>query len=365
MGKIPPLPYVKEQRDRHGRALWYFRRNGRYWRLPGEAHSPEWTVAYHEAKAASEPQAPPDDAVATYPPKSMGALILEYQHSPEWRGLKPASRRVYGYVLDWLMRRHGTKPVALIRRKHIKKWRDARSDTPGMANMVVSVARTLMTFAIDNDYRDRDDNPALRIKLFKLGEHRAWTAEEIARFEAYWPPGTMQRRAYALARYTGQRCGDVAAMTRAHRQGGRIRVIQQKTGTELWVAEDKALTAELALGEQGHMSLLTKTDGGSFDGESLSPWMADAIEAAGLPEDCVMHGLRKVAARDMANSGCSVHEIMSVTGHKSLKEVERYTKAADQMRLADVAILKVERNRMRTASGKRSPRSSGKRKPEA
>jgi hypothetical protein len=41
-----------------------------------------------------------------------------------------------------------------------------------------------------------------------------------------------------------------------------------------------------------------------------------------------MHGLRKVAARDLAEAGCSVHEIMSVTGHKSLAEVERYTKAA-------------------------------------
>lgn len=351
------LPYVKPERNRQGRiAYYYFRRNGRRWRLPGKPLSEEWTAEYHRLKASTETTKPEGPTV--YPPKSVGALIMEYQASPEWRDLKPNSQRVYGYVIDWLLKKHGMHAVALIKRKHIKKWRDARSETPGMANMTVSVARTLMTFAADNDYRD--DNPALRIKLFKLGEHRAWTPDELIAFEKRWAPGTMQRRAYALARYTGQRCGDVAAMTRAHRQGGRIRVVQQKTGTELWVAEHKALTAELARGVQGHMSLLTKASGEAFDGEDLSPWFADAIEAAGLPDDCVMHGLRKVAARDLADAGCSVHEIMSVTGHKSLQEVQRYTQAADQKRLATAAILKLERNGNRTSSGKRSRQGSGK-----
>jgi hypothetical protein len=33
-----------------------------------------------------------------------------------------------------------------------------------------------------------------------------------------------------------------------------------------------------------------------------------------------------------------VHEIAAVSGHASLKEVERYTKAADQTRLAQAAM---------------------------
>jgi hypothetical protein len=41
----------------------------------------------------------------------------------------------------------------------------------------------------------RRDNPAHRIKTFKLGEHRAWTDEDCAAFEARWPAGSMQRRA--------------------------------------------------------------------------------------------------------------------------------------------------------------------------
>jgi integrase len=66
--------------------------------------------------------------------------------------------------------------------------------------------------------------------------------------------------------------------------------------------------------------------------------VAKRIALAGLPERCVAHGLRKAAARRLAEAGCSANEIAAVTGHASLEEVTRYTKAADQKRLARSAI---------------------------
>ena len=42
----------------------------------------------------------------------------------------------------------------------------------------------------------------------------------------------MERRAYALAIYTGQRLTDLVGMARAHRKNGSIRVVQSKTGEE-------------------------------------------------------------------------------------------------------------------------------------
>jgi integrase len=101
------------------------------------------------------------------------------------------------------------------------------------------------------------------------------------------------------------------------------------------------------------MSLLTKPDGSAFDANSLGIWFADAIERAGLPEACVMHGLRMTAARALAEAGCTAHQIASITGHKSLTEIERYTKAADQKRMATAAIHRLEQNASRTESGKR------------
>jgi hypothetical protein len=70
-----------------------------------------------------------------------------------------------------------------------------------------------------------------------------------------------------------------------------------------------------------------------------------AIREAGLPGRCKAHGLRKAAARRLAEAGCSASEIAAITGHKTLAEVERYTRAADQERLARQAIQRRSENR--------------------
>ena len=62
---------------------------------------------------------------------------------------------------------------------------------------------------------------------------------------------------------------------------------------------------------------------------------------AKLPAGCAAHGLRKAASRRLAEAGCSAHEIMAWTGHKTLREVTRYTEAADRKALAVTAIEKL------------------------
>jgi integrase/recombinase XerD len=52
--------------------------------------------------------------------------------------------------------------------------------------------------------------------------------------------------------------------------------------------------------------------------------------------------LRKATAAVLAESGATAHEIASVTGHQSLEEIERYTRAADRKKLADVAMKKLK-----------------------
>jgi len=61
-----------------------------------------------------------------------------------------------------------------------------------------------------------------------------------------------------------------------------------------------------------------------------------------LPQ-CSAHGLRKLAATRLANAGCSTDHIKAITGHKSMSEVARYTRAADQARLARQAMAMVLR----------------------
>jgi hypothetical protein len=42
-----------------------------------------------------------------------------------------------------------------------------------------------------------------------------------------------------------------------------------------------------------------------------------------------------------ADAGCTAHEIAAISGHRTLAEVERYTRKADQQRLARSAMERV------------------------
>jgi hypothetical protein len=51
--------------------------------------------------------------------------------------------------------------------------------------------------------------------------------------------------------------------------------------------------------------LLTTTQGKPFDPVDFGAWFADAIDVAGLPDECGFHNLRTCAARKLAEAGCS------------------------------------------------------------
>jgi integrase len=74
---------------------------------------------------------------------------------------------------------------------------------------------------------------------------------------------------------------------------------------------------------------------------ALTRLMRRAAEGAGLPPRCAAHGLRKAAMRRLAEHSASTKEIAAVSGHATLKEVERYTKKADQARLSKAAIARL------------------------
>ena len=61
----------------------------------------------------------------------------------------------------------------------------------------------------------------------------------------------------------------------------------------------------------------------------------------GPPKHCSLHGLRKGGARRFAEAGATAKEIMSITGHKTLAEVQRYIDAADKAKLAVSAMAKL------------------------
>jgi integrase len=95
------------------------------------------------------------------------------------------------------------------------------------------------------------------------------------------------------------------------------------------------------------MTFLVTEFGKPFTAAGFGNWFRERCNEAGL-RHCSAHGLRKAASRRLAEHGCTVHEVAAITGHASLREVQRYTKGADQKRLATSAVEKIRR---RTSSG--------------
>jgi integrase len=215
----------------------------------------------------------------------------------------------------------------------------ARADKPASANMLRHVLRALMQHSIEIGLRADDPTREVKSIPIKTDGYHSWTEAEIAQFEKHYPVGSRARLAFALLLYTGQRRSDVVHMGRQHIENGGISVRQQKTGTQVWIPIHDALAPMIA--GIGNLTFLTTERGKPFTVGGFGGWFRHNCRAAGL-EGCSAHGLRKAAARRLAEAGCTPHEIAAITGHASLKEVVRYTRAADGKRLATAAMNKMK-----------------------
>jgi integrase len=73
---------------------------------------------------------------------------------------------------------------------------------------------------------------------------------------------------------------------------------------------------------------------------AFTNWIIEAGKDAGLPAHRSPHGLRKAACVRLADAGCDVFEIMAITGHSGIKEVQTYVAAANKKKAAKSAITK-------------------------
>jgi integrase len=348
MGPRLKLPrYVHGFLDRHGKPRFYFRRAGFEAKpLHGLPYSPEFMADY-EAALADQPL---PVGAGRARPGTMAALALSYFASPEFRALRPSTQRARRWTIERVCKEHGDRSAASMKREHVVKLMSRLADRPGAANGLRKALRAMMKHAVDIGLRADDPTREVKAIRIKGGGHHSWTDEEIGRFEQHHPIGSRARLALALLLFTGQRRGDVIRMGAQHVRGGSIYVKQEKTGAELVIPLHPTLTAIIAETPSGHLTFLTTRYGGPFQASAFSRWFREECDKAGLPH-CSAHGLRKAAARRLAEAGCTAHEIGAITGHASLAELVRYTKAADQRRLAEAAMAKT-----RTSTRKPAPK---------
>jgi integrase len=333
------LRYVQSFVDRKsGTVYHYFRRPG-YKRvpLPGLPGSREFMAAYQDA--LEEPHVEIGASKRSIP-GSVSAAIARYYDSTRYFGsLAPGTQVARRAILERFREKHGDKPIAQLPQKFIALTLDQM--TPHQARNWLTAIRHLMQFAISAELCTADPTQGIRIKLPKSDGHYTWTEDDVAAYEAAHAIGDKARLAMALPLYTAQRRSDIIRMGPQHIRNGVLHVRQQKTGATLYIPVHPDLQKIIDATPCGHLTFLTTTRTGKpYGGNDFSEMFRTWCDAAGLPAACSVHGLRKAACRRLAEAGCSASEIAAFSGHATLSEVSRYTKAADQARLARNAMAK-------------------------
>jgi integrase len=340
------LPYLKRDADKHGKVRTYFRcPEFALVPLPDPEGSPEFMQIYSDCMAkmkmmrASKPKANGNRSETRH---SFNELISAYYRSSSFKGVAESTKKTYRSSLEWFRVHHGKRFVEDAGFAALEAVISSRSTTPAAANKLIKRLRQIMKLAVK--YGWIESNAATELEFYPTGEIHTWETAELEQFLNHWPHGSKARLALLLHFYTGQRRSDVVKMKWTDIANGKVSVVQFKTKQRLLIPIHKSLQHELTLcpwdSQQG---TIIKTEFGKpFTRDGYGNWFRKACNKAGLPDRCSSHGLRKASAVALAHAGCSANEIMSITGHTSLSEVTRYTKEADQKRLSESAMSRLQ-----------------------
>jgi site-specific recombinase XerD len=237
----------------------------------------------------------------------------------------------------------------------VKVLRDRKAASADAANNRLKTIRRVFTWGLENDYVT--SNPARDVSLLRVTSegHHTWTVEEVEQYERRHPVGTKARLAFALLLCTGTRRSDVVVLGRQHVRNGWIKFVQEKNRRRRPVTTElpilPALQQVIDASSTGDLTFLVTGRGSRpFTRAGFGNWFRERCNEADLPH-CSAHGLRKAGATIAAENGATAHQLMSIFGWLTMKEAERYTRAAERRRMAGDATVLLMHDRGRLKEG--------------
>jgi integrase len=294
---------TKRLADGSRKVYWYAWRGGP--RLEGKPGSPDFIASYNAAVAKR---------VKPSAVESVAGLIGLYEKSTDYPK-NESTRRDYKRYLGLIEGEFGDMPIAALKDPEVrgifKEWRDGMQDKPRKADYAWSVLVKLLNFAVDRG--KIAVNPCARGGRLSDSDRteKVWTDEHIERLFA------QASREVALvcfaALWTGQRQGDLLALTRANVKDGVLRLKQGKTGRKIAMPVPAALSRALEHAQKG-AALFLNSRGKAWTEDGFRASFGKACEAAGI-DDLTFHDMRGTFASRAAQAGCTIVEIAAVTGH--------------------------------------------------
>ena len=363
------LEYVNSFIDARGKPRHVFRRKGhKRVTIKGKPGSQEFMDHYHELLERTGGTPSPQIGESKAKVGTVDALMVAYyKHDAFRKALAVASQVWRRPILDHFRehqtpsgRRYGENQISTLREKSVRDFLEGKTANAQKNNL--KAIRGFIQFAISQGALAVD--PTKNIEILKdsaksIG-HMTWLEPQVALYRQRHPLGTVARAALELLLNIAARRHDAHLIGQQHVRNGKLSWRPHKTlrttGKLLSIRIMPELQAALDAVPKdtradGVLTFLTNDYGKPFASPAaFGNKFADWCVAAGLKlvlcddgrtRNYRAHGLRKAALRALAHAGATGVELMAVSGHSSLKQVQEYIDEVDQERAAEAAMTKL------------------------
>lgn len=332
-----------------GREYFYYQKGrgtahaGERIKLPNNPQTPEFWVAVRQAQGI----------VGPIPTDTIGALIDAYEVA--WPGLPrklaPSTQDHYRRHLRVVREAWGNLPTDHLRPSHVQALIEKIGVTkPGRANNVLDALKAMFSWASGpRELVGRD--PTHGVRRFDAGAgHKPWTPAQLT-FADENLTGPL-RRAYVLARYTGQRVSDLVRLGPTDIDEGGFSLPQKKTGFQPWCPIFPELEAEMAAWEKRPGPYLIQESGKGAGKPFSTNQLWKELDKARVRhpelEGAVWHGLRANAVIRLRQANYTGQQISDMVG-MSIEMIERYCRHADRKAGGQAVLREMkERNQTKT-----------------
>lgn len=373
-GQLKPIKGVKPVRktlaDGTHKLFFYHRATKR--RLPDDPNSKDFADALREAERIA--------LHGEQPVETLSTLIREYCASPDWTQLAASTREIEAYNLSAIESEFGGMELAAIDQRGARamflEWHDELAQTqPRGADAKLTRLARILRWAYDRERIMRHPLDSWTRAWRSDRSDCIWTEAHFDALNRSKASAAMKLAAFA-ALHTGQRKGDLISLRWSQFDGSGITLTPSKSrrlgsrGKLVYIPATKAL--KTTLGELKERRKPAPTDRILLTAR-CRPWTSDAFrlawqhafaaacaEAKGSlpgfppvsnPDDpppaggyvLHFHDIRGTAVTMLAEAGCTVPEIATITGHSLqtvTKILERYLSRTRA--LAESAIGKLE-----------------------
>jgi integrase len=309
-------------------------------------------------------------ALVRIKPRTIGWLIQDYltrsvhYTMPPPNGLAASTRKARRGILMGILEERladgtpfGEIPIEEFRTQAIKKLRDRKvktiledpsedstleegqtiEDTEPVettigieaANGRVKVLRQVLAYGIEEHGLERNWAREVAYLHSNSEGHETPTLEDLEQFEQTHPIGTKAHLCYGLMLFTSSRVSDAQQLGHRHVKDGWLHFRQKKNQDRKPIDVEipilPPLRRILDASELGSWHFLETEFGKPFTVKGLGNKMRDWLDDAGLHHLC-SHSLRKACTVKLVQMKCTPHQIMAITGHTTMKEIERYTR---------------------------------------